>query len=62
MTINVLLRGYIDFDGKVKSTPIVVTLNEQKEVVKYETLGIHEPHSTTFDSTHLLDLKTNLLV
>lgn len=62
MTAKVLLRGIIDTDGKTKSRPVIVTLNpETNEVIDYEFLEGHEPHSTTFDPAHLLRLPDKTL-
>ena len=62
MTSKVLLRGIVDVDGHVKYRPVTVTLDGENRVLKHEFLDGYEPHSTTFDSTKLLDIKHQTLL
>lgn len=59
---RILLRGIIDNEGKRKMRPVIVTLNADDRVIKYEFLDGHEPHSTTFDPTRLLDIQQGKMV
>lgn len=50
MTTKALLPGIVGSDGRVRPTPMVVTLDADGRVLSAEPLGAHEPDSTIFMS------------